>query len=49
MSISSTMLMSGAPLILTVVISVLVALGVGAVAGFVLNKVLYNKKVEICF
>ncbi len=46
MSISSTMLMSGAPLILTIVISVIVALGVGAGAGFVLNKVLYNKKVE---
>ena len=46
MSISSTMLMSGAPLILTIVISVVVALGLGAGAGFVLNKVLYNKKVE---
>ena len=46
MSISNTMLMSGAPLILTIVISVIVALGLGAGAGFVLNKVLYNKKVE---
>ena len=46
MSISSTMLMSGAPLILTIVISVIVALGVGAGAGFVLNKFLYGKKIE---
>ena len=46
MSISSTMLMSGAPLILTIVISILVSLGVGAGVGFVLNKILYNKKVE---
>ncbi len=46
MIISNTLLMSGAPLILTIVISVVVALGVGAGAGFVLNKVLYNKKVE---
>ena len=38
--------MSGAPLILTIVISVVVSLGIGAGAGFVLNKVLYNKKVE---
>ena len=46
MSVSSTMLMSGAPLILTIVISVIVALGVGAGAGFVLNKFLYGKKIE---
>ena len=46
MIISNTLLMSGAPLILTIVISVVVSLGIGAGAGFVLNKVLYNKKVE---
>ena len=46
MIISNTLLMGGAPLILTIVISVLVALGVGTGAGFVLNKVLYNKKVQ---
>ena len=46
MSISNTMLMSGAPLILTIVISILVSLGVGAGVGFVLNKILYGKKIE---
>lgn len=46
MIISNTLLMSGAPLILTIVISVVASLGIGAGAGFVLNKVLYNKKVE---
>lgn len=38
--------LSGAPLILTIVISVILSLGVGVGAGFVLNKVLYSKKVD---
>ncbi len=47
MMISSKLLaLSGAPLILTIVISVIVALGLGIVAGVVLNKILYNKKVQ---
>ena len=46
MRISPVLALSGAPLILTIVISVILALGVGVGAGFVLNKVLYNKKVE---
>ena len=46
MRISQVLALSGAPLILTIVISVILALGVGVGAGFVLNKVLYNKKVE---
>ena len=46
MIISNTLLMSGAPLILTIVISVIVSLGIGAGAGFVLNKFLYGKKIE---
>ena len=47
MSISVNLLaLSGAPLIFTIVISVLLSLGVGIGAGFVLNKILYNKKVQ---
>lgn len=46
MRISQMLALSGTPLILTIVISVILALGVGVGAGFVLNKVLYNKKVE---
>lgn len=46
MRISQMLALSGAPLILTIVISVILSLGVGVGAGFVLNKVLYNKKVE---
>ena len=47
MSISIQLLaLSGAPLIFTILASVVGSLAIGVGAGFVLNKVLYGKKVE---